>query len=59
MKIQCPEGVCSLSIGGEEFTVNKHGVAELPDTGDYLSLLPAGFSVIPPEQASETGKKPK
>ncbi len=50
MKVKCPKDVCSLSIGGEEFTVKK-GFIDLPDDGNYLSMLPAGFEVVQSEPA--------
>ncbi len=61
MKVQCPEGVSDVSIGGENFTPDKNGVIELPDNGNHFSLLPAGFAVVTAEtkKAAATKEAPQ
>jgi len=58
MKFKAPEGCNSINVGGEEFTVDKNGLIETPDGGDYLSLVaPHGFTVAP--NAEQTPWAPK
>lgn len=47
MKYQAPEGCTGISVGGEQFNVDDKGQIEVPETGDYHSLLaPHGFKQV-------------
>lgn len=48
MKYNAPEGCTGISVGGEQFNVDENGQIEVPDNGDYHSLLaPHGFKPVP------------
>jgi len=47
MKYQAPEGCTGISVGGEQFNVDNKGQIEVPENGDYHSLLaPHGFKQV-------------
>lgn len=50
-RFQAPDDVeHGIDIGGEHFTLDDHGVVEVPEEGNYATLLlSAGFVPITPE----------
>lgn len=53
MKFQGPQGINSISVGGECFNVGDDGLVETPDNGEYASLLaPHGFVPFHEKQAT-------
>ena len=50
MKYNAPSGCTGISVGGEQFNVDKSGQIEVPDGGNYGVLLaPHGFKPVPAE----------
>lgn len=48
MKYQAPPNIRgSISVGGENIQIAEDGSFELPDHGDYMSILPFGCQMLP------------
>lgn len=43
-KYVAPKGTQGIHIGGAYFAVDKDGLIDLPDSGEYKSLLPAEYT---------------
>lgn len=56
-KFQCPEGVNSVSVGGEQFNADEHGQIDAPDNAASL-LEPHGFKRVPEKAAAEKPADP-
>lgn len=51
-KFQCPEGVHSVSVGGEQYNADEHGQIDAPDNTAGL-LEPHGFKRVPEKAAAD------
>lgn len=51
-KFQCPEGVHSVSVGGEQYNADDKGQIDVPD-GAAVLLEPHGFKRVPGKAAAE------
>ena len=49
-KYKCPEGVTSVSIGGEQYDADKNGFITVQDDG-RAQLLGAAFACVPGSDA--------
>lgn len=56
-KFQCPEGVNSVSVGGEQFNADEHGQIDAPDNAAGL-LEPHGFKRVSEKAAAEKPADP-
>lgn len=61
VKLQCPENVNSVNVGGEQYDADDNGCIEVNASSDFSMLLGAGFSLAKektkPKDKSKEGDK--
>lgn len=57
VKLQCPENVNSVNVGGEQYNVDEDGCIKIDASVDYSMLLGAGFTIAKLSKKEEKAEK--